>query len=175
MQALQFIVEALLTLVVIAFLLRVLMPLARADLRNPFSAAILRITNPLVLPLRRVFRPAGRIDTAAIVALLLVQLVATAVLYAVGGLPWPDLATLLVSAVKMLARTVLQFYVVAVLLHALLSWVAPGTYSPIASVLGSLCEPLLAPVRRVIPPIGGLDLSALFVLIGLQALLILLR
>jgi len=175
MQALQFIVETLLTLVVIAFLLRLLLPLVRADLRNPFSAAILRITNPVVLPLRRVFRPAGRIDTASVVALLLVQLLATAALYAFSGLAWPTLPTLLVSAFTMLARTVLQFYIFAVLLYALLSWVAPGTYSPVASVLASLCEPILAPVRRVIPPIGGLDLSALFVLIGLQALLILLR
>jgi YggT family protein len=175
MQALQFIVETLLTLVVIAFLLRLLLPLVRADLRNPFSAAILRITNPVVLPLRRVLRPAGRIDTASVVALLLVQLLATAVLFALSGMPWPDLPILVMTALKMLARTVVQFYMFAVLLYALLSWVAPGTYSPVASVLASLCEPVLAPVRRVIPPIGGLDLSALFVLIGLQALLILLR
>ena len=175
MQALQFIVETLLTLVVIAFLLRVLLPLVRADLRNPFSSAILRITNPIVLPLRRVLPPAGRVDTASIVALLLVQLLATVVLYAFSGLAWPNAAVLIVSAFRMLARTILQFYMFAVLLYALLSWVAPGTYSPIASVLASLCEPVLAPVRRVIPPIGGLDLSALFVLIGLQALLILLR
>jgi len=70
---------------------------------------------------------------------------------------------------------VLQFYFVVVLLYALLSWVAPGTYSPGAQLLGRLSEPLLRPLRRIVPPIGGLDFSALFVLIGLQALQILLR
>jgi YggT family protein len=73
-----------------------------------------------------------------------------------------------------LARTILQFYTVAVLVYALLSWVAPGNDSPATRLLGRLCEPLLRPVRRVVPPIGGLDFSALFVLIGLQALQILL-
>jgi YggT family protein len=175
MGALQFVVESLLTLVVVAFLLRVLLPLVRADTRNPFSQAILRITNPVVLPLRRVLPPVGRVDSASIVALLLAQLVATALLFALLGVGWTNPVLLIATALKSLARTILQFYFFAVLLYALLSWVAPGTYSPITSVLTSICEPLLAPVRRIIPPLGGLDLSALFVLIGLQALLILLR
>jgi YggT family protein len=63
---------------------------------------------------------------------------------------------------------------VSILIYALLSWIAPGTYSPANQLLSRICEPLLAPVRRVVPPIGGLDLSALFVLIALQALQILL-
>jgi YggT family protein len=78
-------------------------------------------------------------------------------------------------ALRDLARTVLQFYFFAVLLHVVLSWVAPGARSPAAAILERLCEPLLGPLRRVIPPIGGLDLSPIFVLIGLQALQILLR
>jgi YggT family protein len=62
-----------------------------------------------------------------------------------------------------------------VLLHVVLSWVAPGAHSPAAAILGRLCEPLLGPLRRIVPPIGGLDLSPIFVMIGLQALQILLR
>jgi len=62
-----------------------------------------------------------------------------------------------------------------VLIYALLSWIGPAGHGPAAHLLGRLCEPLLAPVRRIVPPLGGLDLSALFVLIGLQALQILLR
>jgi YggT family protein len=71
-----------------------------------------------------------------------------------------------------LITTVLQFYTFALLLHVLLSWVAPSTYSPAAALLSNLCEPLLRPVRRILPPLGGIDLSALFVIIGLQALYI---
>jgi YggT family protein len=80
-----------------------------------------------------------------------------------------------VDALRGLAYTVLQFYTIAVLVQALLSWVAPGTYNPATQLLHRICEPLLAPFRRLIPPMGGLDFSALFVLIGLQALQLLLR
>jgi len=126
------------------------------------------------MPLRKVLRPAGRFDVASLVALLAMQLAKTTVLWAVGGAGLAPLP-IAIAALRDLASTVLQFYFVAVLLYALLSWVAPGTYSPGAQLLGRLCEPLLAPVRRVVPPLGGLDFSALLVLIGLQALQILLR
>jgi len=88
-----------------------------------------------------------------------------------GFLPGP----ILMDGLRGLAYTVLQFYTVAVLVQALLSWVAPGTYNPATQLLHRICEPLLAPVRRLIPPVGGLDFSALFVLIALQALQLLLR
>jgi YggT family protein len=174
MAALLFIVDALLTLVVVAFLLRVLMPVVRADFRNPIGQAVLQFTNPLVMPLRKLLPPAGRIDVASVVALLVVQLAKTAVLRLVAGAGLA-FVPLLVGGLHDLARTVLQFYFVAVLVYALLSWVAPGGYGPGAQLLARLCDPLLNPLRRIIPPIGGLDLSALFVLIGLQALQILLH
>lgn len=174
MAAILFILDALLTLVVIAFLLRVVMPLVRADFRTPLGEAVLRFTSPLVMPLRKVLKPAGRVDIATIVALLLVQFAGTAILRLVAGGGFA-LGPVAVRALFDLAHTILQFYTVAVLVYALLSWVAPGNDSPATRLLGRLCEPLLRPVRRVVPPLGGLDFSALFVLIGLQALQILLR
>jgi YggT family protein len=174
MAALLFILDALLTLVVVAFLLRLLMPVVRADFRNPIGQAVLQFTNPLVMPLRKLLPPAGRLDVASVVALLAVQLAKIAILRLVAGAGLA-LQPLVIGALRDLASTVLQFYFVAVLIYALLSWVAPGGYSAGAQLLGRLCEPLLAPLRRIVPPIGGLDLSALFVLIGLQALQILLR
>jgi YggT family protein len=174
MQALLFILNALFTLVVVAFLLRVIMPLVRADFRNPFGEAVLKVTNPLVLPLRRVLPPARRFDPASIVALLLVQFAKTAVLMLVAGVGF-HLATVLVGGTLGLAVLVVQFYFYAVLVYALMSWFAGAAYNPAGQVLARICEPLLAPIRRVVPPIGGLDLSALFLLIGLQALLMLLR
>jgi YggT family protein len=174
MAAIIFILDTLLTLVVIAFLLRVVMPLVRADFRSPLGEAVLRFTGPLVLPLRRVLKPAGRVDIASIAALLLVQFAGTAILRLAAGGGFAS-GPIVVRGLFDLAETVLQFYTVAVLIHALLSWVAPGNDSPATRLLGRLCEPLLRPVRRLVPPIGGLDFSALFVLIGLQALQILLR
>jgi YggT family protein len=175
MAALMFLADALLTLVVMAFLLRFLMPLARADMRSPIGQAVLRFTNPIVLPMRKLLRPAGKIDTASLLALLLVQLAATAIIRLLAGLP-PAPGQLVLHALLDLLRNVLQFYFVAVLVYALLSWVAAAGHGNAAyQLLGRLCEPLLRPIRRVIPPIAGLDLSPLFLLLGLQALQILLR
>jgi YggT family protein len=174
MQALLFILNALFTLVVVAFLLRVVLPLVRADFRNPIGEAVLKVTNPLVLPLRRLLPPGRKLDAASIVALLLVQFLGTALLRSVAGLPF-HLDAVLIGGLRDLAQTILQFYFFAVLLYALLSWAAGAQQSPIGRILGRICEPLLAPVRRVIPPLGSLDLSAVFVMIGLQALQILLR
>jgi YggT family protein len=180
MEALRYIVGALLWLAVFAFLMRVILQIVRADFRNPISTAILRLTNPLVLPLRRVIPPLRKLDLASIVALLIVHLLAQWIILSLSGLTFgspagPALHVLLQAALLDLAIKVVQFYLAAILIYVLLGWIAPGTYSPAASLLSSICEPILAPVRKAIPPLGGLDLSSLFVLIGLQALLILLR
>jgi YggT family protein len=174
MQALLYIIDALVTLVVIAFLLRVLMPIVRADFRNPIGQAVLALTDPLVRPLRRALPPAGRVDLASVAAVLLVQVIGSAILRVLAGGGF-DLGAILLHAIVELLHTILQLYTVAILLYALLSWVAPGTHSPANQILTRLCEPLLAPIRRIVPPLGGLDLSALFALIALQALQILLR
>jgi YggT family protein len=174
MDAIIFIVRTLLqVLLVTVFLLRVLLPLVRADPRNQMSQAIIRLTNPLVLPLRRILPPIGKIDTASFVALLIVQIATSATLWLLGAYghvttPQQFMAVALMS----LLGTFVQFYTFALLLYVLLSWVAPGTYSPASVLLESLCEPLLRPVRRLIPPLAGIDFSALFVIIGLQALYI---
>jgi YggT family protein len=175
MDALLFIVRTLLqVLLVTVFLLRVLLPLVRADSRNQLSQAVIRMTNPLVLPLRRIVPPVGKFDTASLVALLIVQLAATAVLWLIGAYPlvFTPMQFAQVAAID-LAIVVLQFYFFVLLLYVVLSWVAPGVHSPGAALLSSLCEPLLRPIRRVIPPFGGIDLSALFLMIALQALVIL--
>jgi YggT family protein len=172
--ALYFVLNTLLTLVVVVFLMRVLMPLVRADFRNPVGEAVLKITNPLVLPLRRAIRPGRRIDIASIVALLIVQFLKTIVLLLVrGATPRADIV--LYAGLFGLVVLVIQFYFYAVLIYALMSWFGGASYSPVGLVLGRLVEPLLAPFRRIIPPLGGLDLSALFLMIALQAVLILLR
>jgi YggT family protein len=175
MQALIFIVRTVLqVLLVTVFLLRVLFPLVRADSRNQLSQAVIRLTNPLVLPLRRILPPIRKVDTASMVALLIVQVATTATLWLLGAYPWVyNAAQFALEVFRALAVTILQFYTFALLLSVLLSWVAPGTYSPAAGLLNSICDPLLRPLRRLIPPIAGLDMSAMFLIIALQALYIL--
>jgi YggT family protein len=174
-EALYFVLNTLLTLVVVVFLLRLLMPLVRADFHNPLGEAVLKFTNPLVLPLRRVL-PSGRrrFDLGSLLALLLVHFVKTVVLLLVRGAPLRA-DTVVVAGLLGLLITVIQFYFYAVLIYAIMSWFGGAAHSPVGRVLSDLVTPLLAPFRRLIPPLGGLDLSALFLLIALQAVLILLR
>jgi YggT family protein len=175
MNAIIFIVETLLSLLLFVFLLRLFMQWSRADFRNPISQAVVRLTNPLVMPLRRVLPPVRRVDTASVVSVVIVALVEVAIVYALRGFEVPPLVFWLRAAAVEIVRTTLWTYFYAIFLYALLSLIAPGGYSPVQSLLTSLCEPVLRPVRRLIPPIGGLDLSPLWVCIAIQALLILLR
>ncbi|MES1191341.1 MAG: YggT family protein [Steroidobacter sp.] len=178
MSAISYLLQVFLWLLLSVFLLRVLLPLSRADARNPFSQAVIRMTNPLVLPLRRVFPAIGRMDTGAVIALILVQLTATAVLMMLRYHALVDQSlffhALLINALFDLITLVLEFYKWATIMYALLSWVAPDTYSPVASILTSLVNPIVRPWRRIIPPFGGLDFSALFTIVVIQALLYLL-
>ena len=172
MDALRYFFDAILQyLVVTFFVLRVLLPLVRADSRNQFSQAVLRLTNPLVLPLRRVLPPIGKIDTASFAALFAVQVAVTAFMWVLGTYPWVvTLGAFLKIVLLQLVITTFQFYIFALLIYVLLSWVAPNTYSPAANLLSSLCEPLLRPVRRILPPLAGIDFSAVILIVGLQAL-----
>ena len=168
--ALYFIVRTLLSMLLFVFMLRVLLQWARADFRNPLAQAVVKITNPLVMPLRRVLPPVGKIDTSSIVAVLLIAALGELILslftgYVPNALLWTKLVVL-----KILWTT-LNAYFWAIVIYAVLSMIAPGGYSPVQSLLGALCEPVLRPFRRIIPPIANLDFSPLWACIAIQALL----
>lgn len=174
MEAVYFLVESVFSLAVYAFLLRVLLQLVRADFRNPLSQAVVSLTNWLVLPLRRVLPPAGRFDTASFVALLAVQLAATLIVFRLRtGVVFP-FVPLAAAALRQLANSALLLYTVLIFAQAILSFV-PNARSPMTALLASLCEPVLRPIRRVLPVAGGLDFSPLVAILGLTALRILLR
>lgn len=173
--ALYFVIKTLLDLYLVAYILRFLLQWARADFHNPLSQFILRITDPVLRPLRRIVPGWRGTDLSPLVALLLLQLVVTAVLIFMATGAAINLGMLLYYAVLRIIVGTIRLYFVAILVHVILSWVSPGHWNPLVSVLHSLTGPVLRPVRRILPPIGGLDLSPLFVLIGLQALLIMIR
>jgi YggT family protein len=173
--ALIFIFRSLLDLYIICFVLRLLLQWVRADFRNPLSQFILRVTDPLVIPVRRLVPAIGSLDTATLLIAVIIQLIATAILVNVACVGDTDIIQLVGIALVRLLQLSLRIYLFVVLIYVILSWVAPGgSYNPAANLLASLVEPVLAPVRRLVPTIGGLDLSALFVLIGIQALSMLL-
>ena len=173
MAALIFLADTLLSLALYVVLARLLLQWVRADFRNPIAQAIVRLTNPFILPLRRLLPPIGKVDTASVVAVVVVAIIKRGVLFALTGYGTPGLEWWARSVAIELVQTLLRTYYGAIVLYALLSLIAPGGYSPLQSVLASLCEPVLRPFRRLIPPISGIDLSPLWALILIQAILLL--
>jgi len=175
MDPIRDIVDTLLWLLLLAFLLRLLSPWVRADLRDPMADAIVRVTNWLILPLRKVLPPIGKIDTATVVAVLAAAAVRTFATLALSGEGVGDPAQFLRNMTVDLAGLVLRVYLFALLVYWLTSFVSPGGYAPGVRLLSQLCEPILKPVRRIIPPIGQIDFSVLWVSIVIGALLVWLR
>lgn len=165
------IIESLLSLALFIALARLLLQWTRADFRNPLCQAVVRITNPLILPLRRVLPPLGKVDTASVVAVLLIAAIDVAGIFVLHGLGLPEPITWIHLMVTEIARTLLWTYLWAIFLYALLSNIAPGGYSPLQSVLTTLCEPVLRPIRRLIPAVAGLDLSPLWAMIVIYAVI----
>ena len=173
--ALTYLLETLLKLCMLAVLLRLLLQWSRADFRNPLARAILHLTNPIIVPLRRLLPAIGRLDTATCLAVVVFAMLEVSVAWLLAGLGPPPWVLWLRSAAVEILRTTLWTYFFAIFLYAMLSFVAPGTYSPAQGLLVALCEPVLRPFRRLIPPLGGLDLSPLWAGIAIQTLLILLN
>ncbi|MFM7395994.1 MAG: YggT family protein [Gammaproteobacteria bacterium] len=174
-QVVLFLAETFFSLLVYAFLLRLLLQWARANFRNPIADAILRVTNWLILPLRRVLPPIGRVDTATVVAAYAISLVQTAALSVILVGVLPDALPWMLAAAIELLRSALWLYFWAIFIYALASMIAPGVRSPLQDLLESLCEPVLERIRSAVPAIAGLDLSPMWAGIIIQVLLILIR
>lgn len=173
-QALYFIVKTLAQLYLLLLLLRFWLPWLRADFRNPIAQGILRFTSPLIVPLRRFLPSIGRLDTATILVAFIVQFLTVLALLAIVRRSAETATVALVSIIE-LAILSLNLFFFAILIRIILSWVAPGTYNPITALLTTLSEPILRPFRRIIPAIGGLDISPIFAIVLLQAAVIMLQ
>jgi YggT family protein len=169
--ALAYLVDSLLTIYLYILVLRFVMQLTRADFRNQIAVFVTTVTNPLIMPLRRVLPPIGKIDTASVVAILLLIAIDIAVIALIVGSPIPPPAPFALALLYTLLRTFLLFFLGAIIIYAILSFVVPGGYSPPMALLGTVVEPLLAPFRRIIPPIANIDLSPLWASLLLGVLL----
>jgi len=169
--ALIFVIRTLVDLYIITFVLRLIMQWIRADARNPLSQFILRVTDPLVVPVRRVVPTAWGFDTPTFLVMFAIQALTTTALLNMTCLTSPDIGQILAVSLVQLLHLVLNIYFFLILAYVILSWVASGAYNPAVLLLTSIVEPVLRPFRRWIPPIGGLDLSPLFVFIAIGALM----
>lgn len=168
-EALVYIIQTLGSLYLLVVLLRFLLQLVRADFYNPLSQFIVRVTQPLLRPMRRVIPGFGGVDLASLVLALLIQLALMAVvLMLLGENPLNGFPALLVWAVLGIASLLLKVLFFALLISVILSWVAPGSYNPGAQLITQLTEPVLAPFRRLLPNLGGLDISPIFAFIAIH-------
>ncbi len=173
-QALYFIIKTLTQLYLLVLLLRFWLPMLGADFRNPLAQGILRITSPLVLPVRRFVPSIGRLDTSTILVAYVIQFLTVLLLLTIGGYG-VDTVPIMVTTLIELAVLSLNLFFFVILIKIILSWVAPHTYNYATALLTTLAEPVLRPFRRIIPSIGGLDISPIFAIILLQAAVIFLQ
>lgn len=179
--AIGFVLGTILNLYAMVVALRVVMQAVRADYYNPLAQFVVKATDPLLLPLRRVLPSGGRIDVAAVL-LCIGVLFGKLVLFKLASLGFvpafgrslnpaslPALALVLASLIDFV-HLMFNIFIFAIFIQAILSWIPGAQGNPVQGLLYSITEPVLQPVRRYMPATGGLDLSALVAIIGLYAL-----
>ena len=168
-----FLVETLFGIYILIVMLRLLLQWARADFYNPLSQFIVKATQPVLAPMRGTLPTVGGIDLACVFLLVVLQF---AELWIITGILDHRVAAiaLLVLSIAELLQLATYVFLFSILIQVIMSWINPGSYNPMLGVLYSLNEPLLGPARRIVPSLGGLDLSPIVVMVALQLVGILL-
>ena len=163
----EFLINTLFGLYILVVMLRFLLAVVRADFYNPVSQFLVKVTNPPLLPLRRIFPSVGKLDTSSLVLMLALQMLSFTLIALLRGGAF-SVGSLVLLSMTELFSLFLNVVLFSVLIQVIISWVNPGAYNPAVSLLYSLTEPVLRPCRRLIPPISGMDLSPLVALIAIQ-------
>lgn len=169
-----FLVETLLSLYISAVILRFLLGYARADFYNPLSQFLVKITNPVLVPMRRYIPSMGKLDTSAVVLAYVLTVVKMLLMLGIVGQN-ANVFGVLVIALRDLLNGVIWVYIIALILMAVISWIGSAQGNPVVPLINSLTAPLLAPIRKFMPPVGMLDLSPMVAMLGLYILQIILN
>lgn len=162
-------VNSLINIYLFLLMLRFLLQASRADYYNPLSQSVVKITQPVVGLFQGFLGPvAGRFDLATLAAGFVLKVVSIIAIFMVIGVGMPPIAGLLVAGIAALANAILKIYFFALIVMIILSWVAPNASHPGALLIMQLVEPIMAPVRKVIPPLGMIDLSPIVVFIAIN-------
>ncbi|MDQ5911691.1 MAG: YggT family protein [Pseudomonadota bacterium] len=174
MTAIVFLVQTLFGFFILAVMLRFLLQCVRADFYNPLVQFLVRMTNPPLLPMRRFIPGYKGLDLASVVLAFALQLIEMLLITLLLGQP-VGIGGLLVLTMLELLKLLINIYLWGVIIQALLSWFNPDPYHPAARVLAQLTEPVLRPARRLLPPISGVDLSPMLVIVALIFISLLLQ
>lgn len=172
---LVYLIQTLLGVFLIAVLLRFLLQLVRADFYNPISQFVVKLTNPLVIPLRKIIPGFAGIDFASLVLALVLQMVGIAIVFLLTRGAIPPVTSLVLGAILGVVALVVQFYFFALLAMIILSWVAQGSRHPAIGLLYQVTEPVMAPFRKLLPPMGGIDFSPILVFVLINVIQIVIQ
>lgn len=162
-----FLIDTIVSLYILAVVIRFLFQWVRADFYNPISQFLVKITHPPLKFLRRFIPSVGKIDTSSIVLALGIQMIADFSILMLKGV-MVSIPSLVVLSFTQLVTLLLNVFIFAIFARAILSWFDPGNYNPASSLLQSITEPILSLCRKIIPDLGGIDLSPLAALVFLQ-------
>ena len=169
-----FLISTIFGLYILAIMLRFILQLVRADFYNPLSRFIVKITNPLLKPLRRFIPGFAGIDMASVTVMLFLQMLEIFIITLLRNFPSPDIFGLALYAFIELITLGFYVFLFSIFILALLSWINPGQYNPINNLLHQISEPVLRPARRILPPMSGMDLSPMLAMVGLWLIKLLL-
>ena len=166
-----FLVQAIFSLYIGAVVIRLLLGFTRANFNNPLSQFLVRVTNPVLVPMRRFIPSIGKIDTSAVILAYGLTVIKVSLLYLIirGAIMFPES---LLIAMGELIKTIIWIYIIALILQAVISWVGSAQGNPVSPLVHSLTNPIVRPIRKIVPLIGMMDLSPLIAILGLNVLLI---
>ncbi|TNC81863.1 MAG: YggT family protein [Oleiphilus sp.] len=164
------IIDTVSSLYLMIILLRFILQYSRADFYNPISQFIAKATNPVLIPLRRIVPGWGGLDVAALVFAFLFQALVLFLKALVAGFVFGDILALLAMSLVLILGMMLKIYFWSLLIMIIASWIAPGSMHPALVLINQISEPLMRPFRKLLPPMGGLDLSPILVFLVLQVL-----
>ncbi len=163
-----FLIQTLLDLYLYVMLLRLLLHAVHADYYNPVVQVIIKLTQPIVKPLQKVTPPIKGIDLAVIFWLLVIDFIKLILIVWLESALFPQVIGIIIWTIGDLLNKLFDLYFYIIIIRAIMSWLVPTSHNPTFFVIVQLTEPLLHPARRIMPPISGLDLSPILVLIILQ-------
>ena len=167
-----FLIDSVFSIYMMLVLVRLLLQLVRADFYNPVCQFIVKATNPPLKPLRRIIPGLAGIDMSSVLLLLALQMLKLFLMALAAGMHL-SFAGLAVLSIGELLAMILNFYMIAILLQVILSWVGPGGHNPLTSILYAINEPVMRPARRLLPAMSGIDLSPILVFLAIGLLKIL--
>lgn len=162
-----FLIDILFDIYIAIMLLRFLLQYVGADFYNPISKFIVKVTQKPVFITRRLIPGFRGIDLATLVLALVLIFTKLTVLYAIGGMQ-PSVAGIVIQGLYDLIQLIIDIFIFAIFVQAILSWINPDPYNPVSDLLRSLTSPVLRPIRKLLPTMGGMDLSPIVGLIGLM-------